>query len=73
MTRRDTSFKNTRHGEHLQVPIYSNDPPVSHGGELYWNSTDECMYYSTGVNSWECIINGMTGMGATGATVKEFL
>jgi hypothetical protein len=55
MTRRDKSSKNTRHTENIQVPVYSQEPPVAHGGQFYWNSIDKCMWYSIGINQWVCI------------------
>jgi hypothetical protein len=66
MTRRDHSFKNTRHGEHIQVPVFSSDPPVSHGGEFYWNSSTLCMNYSDGVDSWRCIVANVTMLANAG-------
>lgn len=55
MTRRDNSYKNTRHGQNIQIPVYSVEPSVAHGGQFYWNTEDKCMYYSVGVDQWVCV------------------
>jgi predicted lipoprotein with Yx(FWY)xxD motif len=52
---RDHTFKNVRNTDNLQVPVFSDDPPVSHGGQLYYNSNTKCMNYSTDVNNWSCL------------------
>jgi predicted transcriptional regulator len=51
MTRRDRSSKNTRHLQNIQVPVYSEEPSVSQGGQFYWNSNTKVMNYSNG-NTW---------------------
>jgi hypothetical protein len=48
VTRKDRTLKNQRTGENLQVPVYSEEPDVSQGGQFYWNSNTKVMNYSNG-------------------------
>ena len=55
MIKRDRIFHNLNTTQEVKVPVYPSNPPVVSGGQLYWNSTDLLLYYSTGPNTWVSI------------------
>jgi len=61
MVKKDHVFHNLNTTQGVKVPVYPSNPPVLEGGQLYWNSTDLCLYYSTGSNTWSCVNDGVSG------------
>ena len=53
--------------ESMQMPIFYSNPPVtSSAGEVWYNATEEKLYFTYDVNSWSVISNPGTNRSSTG-------
>jgi len=55
---RDHTLRNGRVTLNLQVPVSSSLPPVSHEGQLLYDTDSQCLYVSTrkdGALAWKAL------------------